>query len=294
MDRRIKEMNNRIVEPEWRVYRPEECVPLEEICIPLSDCVCIRPGAIPNELLSMLGKKCYDQAPVYDPESRTRWGLAYTTYLRKLASEHRALDADDPHIRDAKKEFRVGAHTSIYQLVHKLLDEQAVIVIRESDATKYGHVESILGLFTIGDLNRHEIRSLLYRLFSDVESGVAKVVERAFLEPWDWIKLLGEEQQVRVLGYWELARHWDVDIGPIAATTLANLLTIVAKSPNLRTVMGFNSRKNFEKHAGKLPEFRNRLMHPVRPLILGQPDVKDLYTVMRFLENLKNRVLESR
>ena len=273
-------------------WSPDECVPLR-VRTTIAHCVCVQPGSIPKELLSALDTKCYDQAPVYDPDSRMYWGLAYASYLRKLAREDRDLNADDPHVCDANKEFRVGAHTSIYQLVHKLLDEQAVIVIRESDVTEYGNVESILGLFTIGDLNRHEIRSLLYRLFSDVESGLAKLVERGVLEPWDWIKLLGEEQQVRVLGYWELAKRRDVDIGPIAATTLANLLTIVAKSPNLRTVLGFNSRKDFEKHAGKLPEFRNRLMHPVRPLILGQPDVKDLYIVMRFLESLKNRVMES-
>jgi hypothetical protein len=41
-----------------------------------------------------------------------------------------------------------------------------------------------------------------------------------------------------------------------------------------------------------LPEFRNRIMHPVRPVVLDQQDVKELYAVVRFLEKLKNRAIE--
>ena len=125
-----------------------------------------------------------------------------------------------------------------------------------------------------------------------MESGIAKLAERFIPEPWEWITLLGEDQQVRILGYWELTKRRNVDIGPIAATTLTNLLTIVGKSPRLHTVFGFQSRKKFDKYAGKLPEFRNRIMHPVRPLVLDQRDVNDLYVVLRFLEKLKNQTIE--
>lgn len=288
----MNSVDDLFVEPKWRVFRPEECIPLENVCIRLDECVCVRPGPVSDQVLGILDQKRYDQAPVYDPESRTCYGLAHTSYLRQLRSEGRNLKADDPHVHDENKEFRVGVHTNIYQLVNKLKSKSAVIVIKESDATEYGHAEFLLGLFTMSDLNRHEIRSVLYRLFSNVESGIAKLVEQHIPEPWEWITLLGEEQQVRVLGYWELAKRRDVDIGPIAATTLTNLLTIVGKSPGLRTVFGFRSRKKFDKYSGKLPEFRNRIMHPVRPVVLDQQDVKELYVVVRFLEKLKNRAAE--
>lgn len=280
------------VEPEWRVLRPEECIPLEDVCIRLHECVCVRPGPVSDEVLGILGQKRYDHAPVYDAESKTCYGLAHTSYLQRLLKEGANLKADDPHVCDENKYFRVGVHTNIYQLVNKLKSESAVIVIQESDATEYGHAEFLLGLFTISDLNRHEIRSVLYRLFSDVESEIAKLVERDIPEPWEWITLLAEEQQVRILGYWELAKRRNMDIGPIAATTLTNLLTIVGKSPGLRNLFGFRSRKEFDKYSGKLPEFRNRIMHPVRPVVLDQQDVKELYAVVRFLEKLKNRAIE--
>ena len=245
------------------------------------------------KLLELLVQKGYDQAPVYDPDSKICYGLAHTSYLRQLHREGCNLEADDYHIRDDNKVFRVGVHTNIYQLVHKLKSESAIIVIQESDATEYGHTEFLVGLFTISDLNGHEIRTIVYRLFSDVESAIAKLVERYIREPWEWIELLGEEQQVRILGYWELAKRRDVDIGPIAATTLTNLLTIVGKSPKLRTVFMCRSRNKFDKYAGKLPEFRNRIMHPVRPVILDQQDVQDLYLVLRFLEKLKNMAIKA-
>ncbi|MGH9427156.1 MAG: hypothetical protein ACRD2L_12740, partial [Terriglobia bacterium] len=83
------------------------------------------------------------------------------------------LEPEDPHLSDPDKEFRVGSNTNIYQLFHKLSAQPAVVVIQESDATEYGHAESLIGLFTFSDLNRHEIRGVLYRLFSDVEAGLS-------------------------------------------------------------------------------------------------------------------------
>lgn len=279
------------VEPEFRVFRPEECIPLKEVCIPLHECVCVRPGPVSNEVLGILGKERYDYAPVYDAESKTYYGLVHTSYLQQLLKEGANLEADDPYVCDENKKFRVGVHTNIYQLVNKLKSESAVIVIQESDVTEY-RAEFLLGLFTISDLNRHEIRSVLYRLFSDVESGIANLVERNIPDPWKWITFLSEEQQVRVLGYWELARRRNMDIGPIAATTLTNLLTILWKSPRLLNLFEFRSRKEFDKYSGNLPGFRNRIMHPVRPVVLNQQDVKELYSAVRFLERLKNRAVE--
>ena len=279
-------------EPEWRVLRPEESVPLERLCKRLADCLCVQPGPIPVEVLKALEEKGYDQAPVHDPTSRTYWGLVTTSHLRRLREEALNLEPDDPHLSDPDKEFRVGSNTNIYQLLHRLSAQPAVMVIQELDATEYGHAQSSLGLFTFSDLNRHEIRGVLYRLFSDVEAGLSKVVQRWIQDPWDWIKVLGEDQQVRILGYWELARRRDVDIGPLAAATLSNLLVVIRMSRGILEGLGYYSDGAFREHTGSLPEFRNRIMHVVRPLVLDHDDVKKLYRAARVLEMLRSRIEE--
>jgi hypothetical protein len=288
-------MNNYIdpsVEPDFRDFRPEECIPLEQICTDVSRCICVRPGSVSREILDALDRHDYDQAPVYDPQSKICYGIVDKSYLRQLLEENRELKPNDSHVSNENAWLRIGSHTFIYQLIYKLKSEHAILVIRESDNTEHGFHASLYGLFTISDLNRHEIRSVLYRLFSDVETDIANLVESYISEPWEWISLLGEDHQVRILGYWELAKRRNVDIGPVAATTLTNLLTIVGKTSDLLAVFGYQSRSKFDEYAGKLPDFRNRIMHPVRPLILEPKDVEQLYLVVRFLEELKNRLRE--
>ncbi len=280
------------VEPEWRAYRVEESVPLERLCKRIADCLCVRPGPISLEVLEALRVRGYDQAPAYDPTSHTCWGLVTTPHLRRLCDEGLNLESDDPQVSDPNKEFRVGSNTNIYQLLHKLRTERAVIVIQESDASEYGHMESCLGLFTFSDLNRHEIRRVLYSLFSDVEAGLANLVQRWIRESWDWIKILGENQQVRILGYWELAKRRDVDIGPLAAVSLSNLLAVVRTSRGILAELGFESERAFREFTDSLPEFRNRIMHVVRPLVLDHDVVEKLYRVARVLEMLRNRMEE--
>ena len=107
----------------------------------------------------------------------------------------------------------MGPFVTIFDLLERMAAQRAVIVIRDSDATEYGHVEFIRGLFTISDLNRQAVRSAIYHLLADVESGLAKWLEAHAPDPWTWLKHLEEEQQARVPGYWELSKRQGVDVG---------------------------------------------------------------------------------
>lgn len=277
-------------EPRSRVIRWEEGVPLEDICIRLADCVSVQPGPIDDCSLNALLEKGYDQAPVDDPATNRFWGLVDTEHLIELKRHGKHLDENDPHVRDEEKLFRTGSFTSIYGLLDKLRNLRAIIVVRVSSASDYGYAEFIAGLFTISDLNRHAIRTILYRLLASVEDGLARIVERQHADPWDWIRLLNEDAQVRALGYWEISKRRGVDIGPIASLNLTHLLGIVAKSPRLLGLLEFKARSAFEKFTGCIPDFRNRIMHPVRPLVLGQQDVEGVYKAARSLEELRDRI----
>ena len=94
------------------------------------------------------------------------------------------------------------------------------------------------------------------------------------------------------MGYWELAKRRDVDIGPLAAVTLSNLLTVVRTSRGILAELGFESERAFRECTDSLPEFRNRMMHAVRPLVLDHDGVEKLYRVARVLEMLRNRIEE--
>lgn len=273
-----------------RRLRMEDVIDLERLCIRLDRCLTVVPGPIDPAVVSTLDERGYDQAPVYDAATHRYWGIVETSYLRSLLESGQPLRADDPVVRDEGREFHVGAFVTIFDLLDRMAAQRAFVVIRDSDVTEYGHVEFIWGLFTISDLNRHAVRSAIYHLLADVESGLAKWLEAHAPDPWEWLKHLGEEQQARVLGYWELSKRQGVDVGPIAALTLAQLVNVIARDDRTAKGLGYSSRSQFAKAAGGLARVRNRVMHPVRPLVLAQEDVGEVHRSVLLLEELRERI----
>ena len=249
---------------------------LRTLCVSLDDCVSVTTGKIELSVLAELENRGLDQAPVYGSDQISVLGLISTKRLRELSQSGEQVDGNDPEIRNEAHFLRTGPFLTLEKLLFTLSERRAVFVVRESSATENGYTETNYGLLTISDLNRHALRGALYTLFSLLESGLASMIQNSFSESWEWIRTLGENHQVGILGYWELSRRKGVDVGPIAAVTLAQLIQVVSRNKALLSVLGFNSRSEFEKATAHIPETRNWVMHPVRPLILDSADVAKL------------------
>jgi hypothetical protein len=273
-----------------RRFRMEDVIDLQRLCIRLERTVSVVPGPVDLSLLSKLEESGFDQAPVYDSSKHNYWGLAETSYLRSLFESGQSLRSDDPIIRNENREFHVGSFVTIFGLLEKMTTQRAVIVIEDSDNTEYGHCQAIWGLFTISDLNRHAVRSSIYHLLADVEAGLAKWLEFNVADPWEWLNKLEEEQQVRVIGFWELSKRQGVDVGPYAALTLSQLVNIISRLEGAAVRLGYQSRSQFDKAKGPLPNLRNRVMHPVRPLVLTHADVASVNSSVLILEDVREKV----
>jgi hypothetical protein len=245
---------------------------LQTLCIPLDRCLTIAPGPIDPQLVCELLARGFDQAPVQDEEHRTRFGLVTTNHLVELSASGQPLLSTDPQLCDGRSELSIGPFVTVTRMLEALSDRRAVLVVRSSSATGET-VEQVHGLLTISDLNRQPFRAAIYSLLAELESGIAVLVGAHFQDPWDWVSSLSEEHQVRILGYWELTKRRGVDVGPIAAVTLSQLIQVLARSRTLLAALGFNSRNQFEDATGVLAELRNQVMHPVRPMVLEQADV---------------------
>ncbi len=273
-----------------RVLRLEETLRIDRLCIPLRKCVCVSPGPVSGEIVKTLKSNRYSQAPVYDPESGIYRGLVSTAYLESLLSNQQDLSVDDQKIEREEAEFFVGSMVSIYSVFERMETNQAVMVTTGGDCEEYGYQEFIHGLFTIADLNRHEVRGILHVLFSQVEAGLARLIERTISDPWEWIRLLNEDGQVRVVGSWELSKRKGVDTSPISATTLTQLIAVGRSSEALRNALGFPSSTSFSKATSGIINLRNRVMHPVRPLVFDIDEVRRVNRALGRLEAIRNRL----
>lgn len=175
----------------------------------------------------------------------------------------------------------IPAETTIRELLHALADQPFALV--------QDYQGQSVALITLSDLNRHYFRRLLYALFAELEASAARLVDVELGDPKMWIPLLSEESQVRVLGYWELGKMRNVDIGPVPSCTLTDLLRLVRKVPGILQELGL-TKKQYEEMSGQLPDWRNRVMHPVRPLVLSPGDVKKLGVALESSRSMANKI----
>lgn len=260
-------------------------VELSRVSTPIEECVIAPVGDVDPDLVRLLERRDFDQCPVGRPGSII--GIVGTTHLRDLMAEGRPLTADDPEISFPKVEV-----VSPLQEVLRTLTENAAAIVVFDTGEWDGDPHEYLGLVTISDLNRHGFRSVVYTLLADLEAALARLLDHVVEDPWEWIRLLPEERQAVVLGHWELAKRRGVDIGPIAATTLTDLLVVAANSERLRGLLRYPSKAQAVKVTGAIPNFRNSVMHPVRPMVLGTSGIETLQSLLDRVIDLTSRAVD--
>ena len=253
--------------------------------VPLSECLCAAPGRVSLEFLENLRIPGYDQAPVPVPGSRIGWRLVSRARLEELHESATPLGQDLSHYEPDDVAEVDGVHIGLPELLRLFLSRRATLVYAR-EALSTGEPEegwdvpetswtelSVLGLLTISDLNRREVRKAAYELLLDLETALGELVERRFKDSWDWMRHLGEPAQVRLLGYWELSRKRGIDTQPLESAMLNELLTVVSRTEVLRKAIAIPSDKEMDRVARKIGDLRNRVMHPVRPFALNADDV---------------------
>lgn len=276
---------------------------LREVCIPLGECTTVSLGEIDSSAIEMLERTGFEQAPVAVPAAEIGWRLVATERLKTLLASGCPLTSDDANFlpTDTVCFHRLESFVPLEDLLDALTTRASAIAFCQSGGTTLdasGNREPssfgvVYGLITCADLNKQAVRASVYHRLCHLEIAMAHLVGSAFPDPWVWIQTLGEEGQVRILGFSELSKRKSVDLNPVAAATLAELVTVVARSRPLLERIGYPSRKKYEDATGKIARIRNSVMHPVRPLILTPADILELVNVLRAISDLQMRVEEA-
>jgi hypothetical protein len=263
---------------------------LRGMAVPLKDCMTVCLGAVAPDAVAALEARGYDQAPVTDASGMCVYGLVLTSELKDLLRNGLPLTADAHGATLARRCLSISRGVCLKLLLQQLGEEGAVLVDNVIGTERDGEYHWSLGLIAVADLNRQPLRAVLYRFLARAESGLEQLVRSRCSEPWEWLAKLGEQVQVRIIGYWELAKRQGIDVGPYAALTLTDLLHIVAGSPVLQAELAYKSRNDFSSATSSLVDLRNRVMHPVRPLVHTRVDVQRLTQRVENLEDLCSRV----
>lgn len=260
-----------------------------EICTPIDRCMCVHEGAIDGGVIDGLVQNQFDQAPVKSSDGKVL-GLISTEYLFELSKAGKSLWRGDPLIRHDEVHILATLRECLEclklcnsALVHVEQDEYSNTQDCDGFGPSCERVKCHVGLVTLADLNHHAVRNHLYPYIAEFEALLARHIQLQISDADQWLKYLTREDQARILGYVELAKRENADIGPIAYLTLTDLLKITMLDERLREPLGFSSRTAFEKFKGPLPDFRNAIMHMTRPLIVNTDDV---VRIVHFIDSI--------
>ena len=284
-------------------------VELATVLTPMNRCIVAERSEEAADIVQLLEKNSYDQAPIKSEYSPIGWILISTPEYKKLVESNRLTeDNPDLYIKNDVVEFVPesefsGTELSLPALLECFESRTAAIFyfpspnsiteVIDGDGNALQETNDIIyvyGILTMSDLNKHSIRRAAYSLFLDIESALSRLIQMQYPESWDWITLLSERLQVRVIGSWELSRMRNVEINPIEVLNLSNLLNIFAKSKSLLAKLEYKPKKQVGSLVNGLIEVRNKIMHPVRPLILCQSDLVTFKKNIDFAIELRSKI----
>jgi hypothetical protein len=251
---------------------------LDHMLVPLGRCVSVSCGAISDRILRTLKENAYEQAPVLNDAGEVL-GVIERVRLELLYSQKASISEADPEIDPT----RLPSKVNLGKLLDVLSERRAAIVERGGGPA---------GLLTISDLNKHPVRSVLYLILAELEMELASLIADVCPDPWEWLPTLSRERQVRVIGFWEVTKRFDVnaDTGPLSACMLTDLISVLAKTEKVRTAAGYRNSNEVYKPLSRLAELRNKVMHPVSPLVLGIEDVRGIKETISHVIELGSRL----
>ena len=122
----------------------------------------------------------------------------------------------------------------------------------------------------------------MFSLLASLENKFAGLIEQEYSDS----RSLFPEVLPKTIGRWEKAGLGDVQMHITEYMQLAEMQKIIAKSDELRSELGFESRNQFDKQMSGIIDLRNRVMHTSRTIIECRDDVEQLQKRLERIEEL--------
>ena len=258
-------------------------VDVRRLLTPWEKCTSVTTGPVDETVLKTMNDRDYDYAPVFlgEPSPKNLLGLVSRTRLKELAEQGRPLAPEDPAIQ----KHEVNLYPRLDVLLDAMAEFPARIVTKDP-----GAIHDSYGILTLSDLNKHPLRVVIYEILAELEMVLADLVRATWGDAIDWVRKLQEDAQARILGYWCISKLDGVDTGPVTGATLSELLRAVGSHEEALQMLGFKSENSWKGATGRLPQLRNRVMHPVRPLLFNSNECRRLKDELRLTIELTQRI----
>jgi hypothetical protein len=259
-------------------------VDLMPLSTPAERCTVLHTGVVDEETIQTASDHSYDHLPVLNHDDQL-CGMIETKRAATVSARGEPLEQGSLDMTPVKE---VRQEVELFELL-AALGEHRAIVFRGSEGE---HDSDWFALVTISDLNRHPFRAYLYPLFAHLESALAELIDRTHEDAWSWIRSTPTHRQPVIVGRWELDKRDGVDTTPLTGCELRDLLAVITGSHLLRTRLKMEDDSVWKKTSESLPDLRNDVMHPVRPLVTSTKRVRSLRRQLRRMVDFTGVVVE--
>ncbi len=244
---------------------PAITVRLSTISTPAEHLLSIKPGPVDPTIIERAEDRGWTRIPVLTDDGDLA-GLIPARKLRKL------IETGEP-IDPAKAEITVPempGHVTILELLDALRDSHAVIHRADPEDDR---PDNWFALITSADLNRPLFRAAVYTVIAMLETSLGELIMEEFDDDWGAIRLLSDSTEARVRDFWREQKDEGLDLSPVVQLTLSDMFHIARESRNVWRMIGFDSPDALAPVARDINDVRNRVMHPIQPLIPRERDV---------------------
>jgi CBS domain-containing protein len=235
-----------------KLIQPKIYITLSSIMTHTRELTMVGPEDSSAAAMATAEKGGFDQVPV----GGSREGIVGLVFVEELENSPAGTTVADHLVPVAK----------CTQLRTKDGISRAVRTLHTVPASLVADGEKVAGLVHRSDLNKHPARTYFYLWLSWLEMALARLIDLR-LPGNAWIGLLGEQEQIQVLGKMQFESRRNNSISPIEYVDLSSLVRVVKGSDGLQRELGFDSRRRVKDELGGLVELRHSIMHPVRTLV---------------------------
>ena len=243
-------------------------IQLSTISTPAERLLSIKPGPVDPGILERAEDMGWTRIPVLTDDGDLA-GLIPARKLRQLIDNNEPIDPDKATI-DVPE---LPGTVPVLQLLDDLSTAHAVIHRAGTDENR---PDSWFALITTADLNRPLFRASIYTIIALLETGLGELIMEEFDDDWGAIRLLSEGTAKRVREFHKEQKDEGLDLSPVVQLTLSDMFHIARTSRNVWRLLGAESPDALGEVAHEINEIRNRVMHPIQPLI---PHERDLVIV---------------
>lgn len=183
--------------------------------------------------------------------------------------DRKYYDAEEGELKDISKDQRIDYDYTARWAVEALTELPFLFF------PDYGHRNSDVSdhlIITAADLNKRVAKEMMYSVLADLENKFAGLIEDEYQDS----ESLFSDLSPMTIGRWQKAGIGGVQMHVAEYMTLSEMQKLIAKSNQLRSQLGFDSRNQFDKHMSGIVDLRNRVMHANRTIIESKSDVEQL------------------